>query len=167
MEVLSLSSPMVRARLCGVQTRWRSDLGVCFASLTSACRCAESGRHSSTGQGPPWAPRGFTRPAAGSCCWSFPCRQSGRASAPQAPQPRGLTAAGSLSAPAGVPEHAGRRASVFNGVSVRALRTQAASECCALRVLVFSGPSCVDLSGLSPALNQASPQLGQPSTFHS
>ena len=112
---------------------------------------------------PPWVPRGFTRPAAVSCFWSVSSvsSQDGRLHLRHHSR-RSSLPAGSLSAPAGVPEDAGCRVSVFNGVSVRAFRTQAASDCCALRVLVFSVPSCVDLSGLSPALNEASPQLSIP-----
>lgn len=115
---------------------------------------------------PPWAPHGFTRPAV-SCFWSVPSvhgqdghlrrRRGGR---------RSSLRAGSLSAPAGVPEIAGCRVSVFSGASVQAFCTQvnqrAASDCCALRVRVFSVLSWVDLSGLSPALNQASPRCSVP-----
>ena len=145
------------SRLCGVQTLESAFLlSQVPAGVRSQDVTPPLGR-------PPWVPRGFTRPAVVSCFWSVSSvsSQDGRLHRRHHSRRSSLWA-GSLSAPAGVPEDAGCRVSVFNGVSVRAFRTQAASDCCALRVLVFSVPSCADLSGLSPALNQASPQLSIP-----
>lgn len=146
------------------ETLWCPDLGVCFPFSQSACRCAGSGRHSSTGQGPR-APRWLYPPSGRLLLVSSSVGSQGRASAPGGHHShRSLPRAGSLSAPAGIPEDAGCRVSLQRGVCAGLSARKLVDVL--LLMLCFESPCVLSTVPCRLVCAVSSPSPGQPSTFH-